>query len=122
MFKSNKSSITQTLSGASYSLSVPEKSSKRWIFFVFFILSATAVFVLSSTKISPEAALRIQTEALGRDNLRLTAELKQQTMSFQHEQATREALERQLATQEEELKKARKDLSFYRGNAVRQGQ
>jgi hypothetical protein len=43
-------------------------------------------------------------------------------MNFQHEQATREALERQLAAQGEDLKKVRKDLSFYRENTVRQGQ
>lgn len=122
MFKRNKSSITQTLSGASYSLSVSGKRSKLGIVLVFSILAGLAFFVLSPKQVSPEVALRAHVEALGRDNQRLADELKQQTMSFQHEQATREALERQLATQAEELKKARKDLSFYRGSAVSQVQ
>jgi hypothetical protein len=122
MFKRKKHSITRTLSGASYSLSVSGKRNRLWLIFIFFALAACAVFVFVPTHASPEVALRAQAEALRVENVRLAEQFKQQSMQLQHEQATREALERQLAGLAEDLKKARKDLSFYRGNAVNQGQ
>ena len=122
MPKFSSSSVTRTLSGASYSLVISGQRRGRWLLPVLALLISGAVYVLWPAHQSPEAALQVSIDELKRDNFRLNDELKQQGMNFQHEQATREALERQLATQGEELKKARKDLSFYRGNTVSQGQ
>ncbi|MBS1210420.1 MAG: hypothetical protein H6R19_2818 [Proteobacteria bacterium] len=120
MFKRKSSSITRTLSSASFSLTEPPKS-RRWIWGVCLLalILLGVVYTLRADSFSPEIALRNSIESLKQENQRLAQELKQQVMNFQHEQATREALERQLATQSEELKKARKDLSFYRENIVR---
>ncbi|MDP5239460.1 hypothetical protein Q9Q94_07960 [Uliginosibacterium sp. 31-16] len=122
MRKNSQSSITKTLSGASYSLVVSDKRRKLWIIPLLALILSGAVYAFLPSQASPELSLRTTIENLKQENLRLTQELKQQGMSFQHEQATRESVERQLAMQGEELKKARKDLSFYRENAARQGQ
>lgn len=122
MHKSNQSSITKTLSGASYSLVVSDRHRKIWLLPLLALLVSGAVYAFLPSQVPPELSLRTTVESLKRENLRLAQELKQQDMNFQHEQATRESLERQLAMQGEELKKARKDLSFYRENAARQGQ
>ena len=119
MFKRKPSSITQTLTGASYSLTVPVKRKGFWAVLILVLMISGGVYAFRPSSVSPELALRNSIDELRQENLRLSQELKQQSMNFQHEQATREALERQLAVQSEELKKVRKDLSFYRENTVR---
>jgi cell division protein FtsB len=120
MFKHKSSSVTRTLSSASFSLTEPPRS-RGWLWGICLLalILFGASYAFRANSLSPEMALRNSIESLKQENQRLTQELKQQVMNFQHEQATREALERQLATQSEELKKARKDLSFYRENIVR---
>ena len=120
MFKHiRSSSITQTLTGASYSLTVPAKRRGLWTILLFALVFCGAVYAFRPSSISSELILRNSVAELKQQNQILAQDLKQQSMNFQHEQATREALERQLASQSEELKKVRKDLSFYRENTVR---
>lgn len=114
-------SVTRVLSGASYSLVA---TSRKKIFRPILVLIITAIFlggILYFKAIgSAEIFLLKQVELLKTENSRLIENLKQQAMIFQHEQATRQSLERQLADQSDELKKAKKDLSFYRGNSSAQ--
>lgn len=126
MFNHNDASpVTHNLTSASYSLVATRQGRRLWLIgtVAVILLGACGLFYWQATRVTPEVALRATIETLQRENQHLTQEVKQQTMNFQHEQAVRASLERELADQGEDLKKARKDLSFYRNsNVARQGQ
>lgn len=117
------SQLTRKLSTAPCSIVVQGQRRMWWMLVpLLAILASGAGYALYPQRQTDEAALRASLEGLKRDNQRLEQEVKLQTLNFQHEQAVRESLERELATQGEALKKAQKDLAFYRTNAGRTGQ
>ena len=117
------SQLTHKLSSAPCSIVVHSPRRKWWLLLpVVAVLVSGAGYALYPQHASNEAALLTTLETLKRDNQRLEQEVKLQSMNFQHEQAVRESLERELATQGEALKKAQKDLAFFRTNAGRVGQ
>lgn len=83
------------------------------------IVISGSVYAWKQERLSPDVELHNTIEKLTRENQLLDQEVKQQTMNFQNEQAVRKSLEKQLADQGEELKKAQKDLSFFRSNSAR---
>jgi len=118
------SQLTHKLSSAPCSIVVHSPRRKWWLLVpvVAVLVSGAGYALYPPQHVSNEAALLTSLEALKRDNQRLEQDVKLQTMNFQHEQAVRESLERELATQGEVLKKAQKDLAFFRTNAGRVGQ
>jgi len=116
MFERKQSSVTHDLAGARYTLTIHAKHQWRWSIVLLVLVLSGLVYTFRPTA-APSVTNGL--DALKQENQRLSQELKLQSMNLQHEQATREALEQQLATQSEELKKVRKDLSFYRENTAR---
>lgn len=117
------SQLTHRLSTAPCSVVIQRRKGRWWLpVLVVAVLASGAGYALYPARESGEAALRASIETLQRENQRLAQEAKLQTMNYQHEQAVRESLERELAAQGEVLKKAQKDLAFYRTNTGRAGQ
>jgi septal ring factor EnvC (AmiA/AmiB activator) len=114
------SSLTRNLSSSKYSLVVARKRSKLWLLPLAVVLVSGSVYALREERTSPDALLHQQIAELNRQNTKLSDDLKEQTLNFEHEEAVRKSLEKELADQGEELKKVRKDLSFFRNNSVRQ--
>jgi hypothetical protein len=114
------SSLTRSLSCSEYSLVIARKRSKLWLLPLVVIIVAGSVYALREERTSPDALLHQQITALTQQSAKLADDLKQQTLNFEHEQAIRKSLEKELADQGDELKKVRKDLSFFRNNSVRQ--
>lgn len=112
------SSITQKLSCRQYALQV-ENPRRYWLWALFLGLLAGAVFVfMPQTGDARQLALRAQIETLEARLETMAREQQQLGLSLKHEKATRETLEKQLAEQADELKRAQRDLAFYRGNAT----
>lgn len=123
MSDSKASQLTRKLSSSPCSIVVQGQRRRWWMLVpVIAVLASGAGYALYPPHQSDETALRASLDALRRDNQRLEQEVKLQTLNFQHEQAVRESLEREMATQGEALKQAQKDLAFYRTNAGRAGQ
>lgn len=116
-----KPSLTRILTGASYSLQASQSRSLLWGALALLLILG-AGFVLMFHPASAESGLRAEIARVQAENQKLRGDLEELGLKYQQEQTTRASLEHELATQAEDLKAARKDLSFYRANNARQGQ
>ena len=112
------SGITQKLSCRQYALQV-EKPRRYWLWLLLSgLLAGVAYAFMPQGGDTGQLALRAQIKTLESRLETMTREQQQLGLSLKHEKATRETLEKQLAEQAEELKRAQRDLAFYRGNAT----
>lgn len=113
--------ITRTLSGASFALTI-DTSRQRKRFLMLFalcvLLMGAGGFFLMPSSAAPALQLHEALAAQKAENAKLQVELSELKMSLGHERATRESLEREVASQAEALKQANKNLSFYRSHAA----
>ncbi len=119
MFERKEASgITQKLSCKPYALQV-EKPRRYWLWALLLALLLGAGYAfMPQTGDAGQLALRAQIGTLEARLETMAREQQQLGLSLKHEKATRETLEKQLAEQAEELKRAQRDLAFYRGNAT----
>lgn len=112
------SGITRKLSCRQYALQV-EKPRRYWFWLLLSgLLAGVAYAVMPQSGDAGQLALRAQIQTLEARLETMTREQQQLGLSLKHEKATRETLEKQLAEQAEELKRAQRDLAFYRGNTA----
>lgn len=119
MFERKEASgITQKLSCRHYALQV-EKPRRYWLWVLLpGLLAGAAYAFMPQSGDAGQLALRAQIETLEARLEIMSREQQQLGLSLKHERATRQTLEKQLAEQAEELKRAQRDLAFYRGNAT----
>ncbi len=119
MFERKEASgITRKLSCRQYALQV-EKPRRYWFWLLLSgLLAGVAYAVMPQSGDAGQLALRAQIQTLEARLETMTREQQQLGLSLKHEKATRETLEKQLAEQADELKRAQRDLAFYRGNAT----
>lgn len=118
MFERGTDATTRMLSGASFNLTRSSSGKGKWFGFVaVFLLMVSAGLYWFMTNVNtqaPEVLLSQEIASLSATNVRLKQESEEMKMRLEHERATREAMEREVASLTESLKQANKNLSFYR--------
>ncbi len=120
MSEKKADSITRTLSGASFAVTVDRSRQGRNFLVGAVLLAATvsaAAYYLVPGDAEPSRALNMALASQKAENEKLRLEVAELKMNLGHERATRESLERESASQAEALKQANKNLSFYRSHA-----
>jgi Tfp pilus assembly protein PilN len=117
MLRPSRKQVTQRLSGATYSLTIPTARQKLpWILAGLAVLLAVAV-VSYVVFLAPAPSLQAHAE-LGRlqqEVVHLQEQIKLGELRLQQEIVTREELTHQMETQSQKLRQAEQDLQFFRG-------